>query len=419
MQISDSKLNMGLAWLMIAASSIVFIEPSVSDVLCIGALGLFFAQGMRMPRGARTAGVFILVYLVANLAAASMAPEPLTAIRSLSIRFYMAAAWLLFTCLIYENPEKVVATVWNAYTVAALIAITAGIIGYYDIFGANDQLIENGRVRAFFKDPNVYGPFIVPVAIYAFARLETANTRQLLVCGLLFAYCAFGILLGFSRGSWINLTVALALFLLVRLATQRQRLLRQRMVRIAAGALIGSAILIVGLASTDRVQEMLDKRLKVVQYYDMGKGGRLTNQLEIVKSIAVKPLGIGPGQSEQDYFFDMAPHNLYLHVLIESGWIGGFAFFAFAALTLARGWRFLHKASNVDGIHIASYACVAGVLAQSFFVDSTHWRHFFLLIAMVWGPLLAWEARLAQKQAGAHQASMLRRAPAAGIARKI
>lgn len=151
----------------------------------------------------------------------------------------------------------------------------------------------------------------------------------------------------------------------------------------------------------------------------MGKGGRLTNQLEIVKGIAVTPLGIGPGQSEQDYFFDMAPHNLYLHVLIEAGWIGGFAFFAFALLTLSRGWRFLQRAINVDGMHIASYACVVGILAQSFFVDSTHWRHFFLLIAMVWGPLLAWENGLAQRPTGAYQAALSRRAPVTGSIRKI
>jgi O-antigen ligase len=252
--------------------------------------------------------------------------------------------------------------------------------------------------------------------MYALARLETADRRQIWAFSALFAYCAFGILLGFSRGSWINFAVAMSLFMIVRLATQRQRLLRQRMLRITAAALIGGAVLIAGLASTDKVQAMLDQRLKVVQYYDMGEHGRLTNQLAIVKAVAVTPLGIGPGQSEQDYFFDMAPHNLYLHVLIESGWIGGLAFIFFAALTLWRGRRFLHRSANVDAIHIASYACVIGVLAQSFFVDSTHWRHFFLLIAMVWGPLLAWENGLAQRHSQAYQAAVSRHTRADGLA---
>jgi O-antigen ligase len=119
----------------------------------------------------------------------------------------------------------------------------------------------------------------------------------------------------------------------------------------------------------------------------------------VFSEILVTPIGIGAGQSEKEYFFKQAPHNVYLHVLVESGWIGGFSFFAFLIFTLYKGGRYFRLAGDVDGVNIAAYACVVGILVQSIFIDSTHWRHLFLLVAMVWGPVLYWE----------HQQMQLRR----------
>jgi O-antigen ligase len=391
MQISDSKYSLALVWLTIATSSIVFIEPAPTDILSILALGLFFVFGMRIPPGFGAGGFFIGIYLVGNVVASALSPEPLDALRSMSVRFYMAASCLLFICLIYENPGKVLRVVWSAYIVAALIAVGAGFIGYYGPAGVGEQFVEFGRVRALFKDPNVYGPFIVPVAMFALARAETASQRQMVGYTVLLAVMAFGLLLGFSRGSWINFVVALTLYFIIRIRTQRSAVLRRRVILTGLALLFGSIIVVAGAASTDRVQEMLEKRMKVVQYYDTGEGGRLTRQMEVLKEIMVTPIGIGSGQSEQEYNFSKAPHQLYLHVLIEAGWIGGFAFFAFLLFTLYKGGRYFRLATNVDGVHIAAYTCVVGILAQSFFIDSTHWRHLFLLIAMVWGPLLYWE----------------------------
>ena len=391
MQISDSKYSLAFVWLAIAASSIVLVEPALTDIICILALGLFFLLGMRIPPGFGVAGFFLGLYLVANILASTFAPEPSESFRSVGVRFFVAASCLLFVCLIYENPKRVTAVLWNAYVVAGLIAIFAGIAGYYGLVGSNEQLLEFGRARALFKDPNVYGPFIVPVALYALARLETANKKQLFIYSALLALSSFGILLGFSRGSWINFAVAIFLFFLIRIRTQRSPEKRKRVIGTLVLLVMAGSVFVTSIASTEKIQNMLHDRLKIVQYYDTGEGGRLTRQLEIVKSITVTPLGIGAGQSEQEYFFDGAPHNVYLHVLIESGWIGGFSFIAFILLTIWKGARFFQQAPDVDAVHIAAYVCVIGVLVQSFFIDSTHWRHLFLLFAMVWGPLLAWE----------------------------
>ena len=380
-----------MIWLAIASSSIVHIEPALSDILMIASLGLFFLMGMRIPDGIGLPSLLLGLFLVTNVATAAFAVEPIDTLRFMAVRFYMAASFLLFTCLIYQNARRVLPVMWSAYLVAGLIAIFFGATAYFGVIDPGDQLMENDRVRAYFKDPNVYGPFLIPIAMHAIASLETAKKAEVTRHMAVFMVCALGILLAFSRGAYINFVSSFVIYLLIRVSTQRNPALRKRVLKMTALILFGGIIALGGAASTDKVQKMLDTRLKVVQYYDTGEGGRLTRQLEIVKKIAVKPFGIGPGETEKDYYFGQAPHNLYLHTMIESGWVGGLAYIGFIFVSLWRAGRYIRRSPNIDGRYIAVYAAVLGILIQSAFIDSTHWRHFYMLFAMLWGPLLFWE----------------------------
>ena len=391
MPITENKFFLGMIWLAVATGSVVFIEPAPTDLLTLASLALFFLLGLRVPHGVGLPALLLGIFLACNVIAAAFATEPLATIRFMSVRFYMAASCLLFTCLIYQNAKRVLPVLWSGYIFAALIAVVFGVVAFYGVMDVGYEMMENDRVRAFFKDPNVYGPFLVPVALYSIARLEVATKGQVALYLAILIACAIAILLAFSRGAYINFVTSFIIYLVVRLTTQRNQVLRSRMLRLTAVMLLGGIVAVGGLATTDKVQNMLKVRMKVVQYYDMGEGGRLTRQLEIVKGIAVQPIGIGPGESEKDYYFGQAPHNLYLHTMIESGWIGGIAFLSFLFATIFRSARYIRRSVNIDGTYIAVLAALLGILAQSLFIDSTHWRHMYLLIAMLWGPLLYWE----------------------------
>ena len=65
------------------------------------------------------------------------------------------------------------------------------------------------------------------------------------------------------------------------------------------------------------------------------------------------------------------------------------AFGLFLILTVVRGfarvglrWEYQHD------LHVV-LAVVVGTLFQSLFVDSTHWRHLWLLLAMLWALTIA------------------------------
>lgn len=380
-----------ILWLQLAFSSILFIEPAPYDVINIGLLCFCFLFGLNIPVNIRTGIVLLGFFLLANLIACLTVDDPVITIKSLSIRFYMVISWFFFVCLIYEDPKPVYETIWNGYIIAALISVVVGALGFYEVIPYLEQFIENRRVRAFFKDPNVYGPFLVPVALYAFSRLESTNGLKMVLYSALFLFISYGILLGFSRGSWINYFVAAVLYAAFRFRTYQSPAEINRLLKILGLVLVLLVVFIVYVTSTDKISEMLLIRFNV-QNYDTMQGGRLSNQLLILNTALTHPIGVGAYLSEM--LFYRAPHNIYLHVLIESGWIGAIAFYSFIVVTFVRAYKFCLQPSSIQRSYIVTFVCTIGILVQSFFIDSTHWRHMYLLFAMLWGPSLFWQDKL-------------------------
>ncbi len=82
--------------------------------------------------------------------------------------------------------------------------------------------------------------------------------------------------------------------------------------------------------------------------------------------------------------FGLEPHNLYLHILVEGGWLAAISFYLFVILTL---WQLLKGALVSTALHyqrVIVTAALGGTLCQSLFIDSTHWRHLWLLLALAW-----------------------------------
>ena len=82
MQITDSKYSLTLVWPVVATSSVVHIEPAITDLLTFAAIGIFLARGMRIPPGFGIAGLLLGIYIVMNALSATVAPDPFATIRS-------------------------------------------------------------------------------------------------------------------------------------------------------------------------------------------------------------------------------------------------------------------------------------------------------------------------------------------------
>lgn len=98
----------------------------------------------------------------------------------------------------------------------------------------------------------------------------------------------------------------------------------------------------------------------------------------------------------------MATHSLYMRALLENGWLGVTALIAFILLTVWRG-AMLVLTLRAKTSFLIAYASYLGVLVNSVVIDTLHWRHFFLVLGLVWGGILADYARQRVLRTGAAQ----------------
>ena len=78
-------------------------------------------------------------------------------------------------------------------------------------------------------------------------------------------------------------------------------------------------------------------------------------------------------------------HDVYMQAFLVYGWIGGAAYIALVAVTLGAGFRACLMPAPWQAYLIAAYATFVGEAIEGFIVDTYHWRHFFLVLGLVWG----------------------------------
>jgi O-antigen ligase len=240
-----------------------------------------------------------------------------------------------------------------------------------------DQLAVEGRAVAFFKDPNVFGPFLIPVALYAILQVSVERgVRRRLPWALVVTLASVGVLLSLSRAAWGSYALGALTYTLF--AFPGSRGLGRRM---AVLGLIGLASLLpVWRLAGDEYGELLFSRIGLQPYDD----DRFATHSAAAATSLAAWYGIGPGQAET--VFDYATHSLYLRVLAENGWISALAFGAFLLATLARSIRGLQDRTGWRPYFAFCTATLTSVLFNSLFIDSLHWRHFWLVCALPWIP---------------------------------
>ncbi|HEY5623273.1 MAG TPA: O-antigen ligase family protein, partial [Gammaproteobacteria bacterium] len=293
------------------------------------------------------------------------------------------------------DPERMIGYVWKGYVVAALIAVGWGLLEFLGLLPYADT--DPVRVQGPFKDPNVLAPFLTPAAVYSIHRVFQIGMRGLAWNVSVFLICSFGIFLSFSRGGWLNLVLSFGIY--VTLAVFFSRTIREKfaLVLIApTAAFLAVTITLVALSSSEDLARFLAQRAVLVQSYDVEEGGRFASTLAALREVGQNPIGVGPGRTAIE--FGLAPHNLYVHILAEGGWLAAFGFYGFVVLTLSRCLSLIPKDLPMKRDAILVSACLLGTLTQSLFIDATHWRHLWLLLALAWVPSIASQRYRVQRQ---------------------
>jgi hypothetical protein len=354
----------------------VRFEPAPTDVV-FAVLMVVAAVTGRWRLGRVTAGPLFLVgaFLAFNLVSTIDVVDTLRAAQFLGVTIYVLVFGLWLASIVTD--AAIVRRIARWYVIAAVVSALLSTLALIAPFPGHEVFTRIGRAEGLFKDPNVFGPFLVPAALILLEEILAPRLfswrRSMKV--LSFLILTLGVLFSYSRAAWLNLVAGLAVMVLVfsfRRGAGRSAARAVALILVACVAL-GAVVSFTG--SLTFLEERAHK-----QSYDNGRFGA---QSESIKWAASHPFGLGPGQFERHAH--MSAHSLYARALAEEGTAG---FIVLVVLMLATlYWAGQNAILGRDTYGIGSAALLGawfGALLNGFFVDTLHWRHLWLLAALIW-----------------------------------
>ena len=377
-----------LAGLTMALGTVVLFEPAPYDA----ALILLAFSGVVLNRLSftithRIPFLLLAIYFVSNGVSLFAVQDYPIATQYIAITIYLVLSWILFVGLSGSHGASGVNVLMTGYAAAGWFSALAASLAFLHLVPYEDILLRFGRAQGFFKDPNVYGPYLVPVLLYGLMTLQRLRPASI-AFWLSIAGCvvtATGIFLSFSRAAWINTVVSVVFFLGLQLVhgMVTRKISPTMLISLLAVPILAGGVILVSLTASASFSHMLNDRL--------GYGGlhgydtmRFYTQRRAYETVLVQPLGIGPGQAEVR--FDYSTHNMYIRVLVESGFFGFIAFYLFVILSLLRATKFaliLRDGLSRDLFAIIS-ASILGTMINGTVIDTIHWRHFWFFLGLAW-----------------------------------
>ncbi|HTV36833.1 MAG TPA: hypothetical protein VMF12_10420 [Xanthobacteraceae bacterium] len=378
--VAQRLLNLTL-FVTVLLSSIAFIEPSPHDAMMAVLLVVCVAARVSFDRKLVPLLILTMVWLLGGFLSLIQVGDQENTIQYAGTSVYLGLAAIMFACLFCEGDLTRLLIVRRAYILAALIATAAGYLGFFHLIPNYQIFLDNDRVSATFKDPNVYGPFLIYPLLLLIIGMMTSGVRT----ASLFVTAALlgGLLLSFSRGAWIHFAVSAVVAVGLLFAVTPDQRMRNRIVVFAIVAAFAAVLLVIALTSIDSVRDMLLVRAKAIQPYDVGPGGRFWFQQLAITQILDHPNGLGPFEFSR--IFGGQQHDVYMQGFLVYGWLGGAAYLTLVVVTLAIGIRTVLVATPWQYYLIAAYGAFVGEAGEGFIVDTDHWRHFFLLLGLIWG----------------------------------
>ncbi len=373
----------GSFWVFIACGAIAIVEPSPYDFASLVTMALWFLGGFTVNRFILTFIALIFLYNFGGfLALVPYLNEPDPTLFMLQ-SLYLALTAVFFALFFAERTLERAEICLKAYTFSTVVAAALGVAGYFNLAGTQELFTMYGRAAGTFKDPNVFGSYLILGALYLVQQLILGRTRHFLVSLAALFIVVTGIFLSFSRGSWGAFLLATAMTVALSFIGSREPKVRRRIVIISAIALLAAVVGFVVLLSIDSIREFFLQRATGLQDYDQGATGRFGNQFRSLPLLLERLNGLGPLRFR--LVFDLDPHNSYINSFASYGWLGGAAFFLLVGLTMFIGFRLAFARSPFSRLAHVFWPALFVFLLQGFQIDIDHWRHVYLMMGAVWG----------------------------------
>ncbi|HMK90005.1 MAG TPA: O-antigen ligase family protein [Methylocystis sp.] len=375
-----------LLWIFIFLGSFTFVEPSPYDVLSVIILPVWFFSGFRIHRSVVPFVALLFVSLLTHFLGLLQNANDAEATVHFNHTVYIYLTALFFSVFFAEDTSTRTQICFWAYAASCWTAIICGVLGWFDVGGTAETFAPWGRAQGPFKDPNVFGSYLVAGHVFLLQRLllGQARTRFETVATVVSEFVfLFGIFLSFSRGSWGATALSTVLIVGMAFVTSREPRIRRRIAVIAATVVALAVMGFFAALSVESIREKFASRAVAAQDYDSGETGRFGNQLRSLPMLLERPGGMGLLGYRK--IFDLDPHNSYIGAFANGGWIGGFTFLLLVGATGFVGFRLCFKRSPFQFQGQIVWTVVLMYFLQAFQIDIDHWRFFFLQLGLLWG----------------------------------
>ena len=371
-------------WVFLAISGFVSIEPSPYEFILPIVILAFARGGMLFDKTIAPLVVTLTLYDAGGLLALTPFVHETESVAFILISIYITVTVVVLAAIVAASPITRMETIRSGYIVAGLIAASLGILGYFNVAGLGPYftLYDNSRAMGAFKDPNVFGPFLVPPIVWLTQDILLRRARPVGAVVKLIVLL-LGVFLSFSRGAIIDWVFSTVLLLGLTFLTTPSRSERTRTVVVAVvGAVLVACLLAIVLA-IPTVRELAFERASLAEDYDSGVQGRFGNQLRSIPLLLELPFGFGPLRF--GHIFPQDPHEVFVSAFASFGWLGGLAFFVFVAVTLYYGWMLTFQRSPLQPQVVALWSALLPQIVQGIQIDTGHWSHLFLMCGCLYG----------------------------------
>lgn len=383
-----TAMQRGLLWLAGVSGGVVIIEPSPYELVIVGALAFFVLTGLRM----RTVfmPLLILLFLI-NIGYTICAAELMDQSKIVNwilTSWYMTVTAMFFAMVFAEDTLGRIKYLQYGLMFAGLIASLAAIAGYFHLIpGHPEAFTLYNRAAGTFKDPNVLGAFLILPALFALQSVVTDSFGKAMRNAVLLGLISLAVLLSFSRAAWGQLVFTAALLLVLMYMTSPSPSQRAKLIILAVIGVAVAAFAVAVLLSFDSIGNLFKERAAFEQSYDAGRFGRFGRYVLGFQMALDLPLGIGPLQFTK--YFPEDTHNSYLNAFMSGGWISGICFPALMFTTVLLGFRHIFVRVPWQRWYLAVFAAFLGSVGESFIIDVDHWRHFWMMLGIMWGMFAA------------------------------
>lgn len=374
------------SWLIafgVFLSGFVISEPAPYEMLMVVQVALWFLLGLKISRVVAPLLALLLTFNVGGMLSLTVLRDIVTdQVLYVAVSIFLAITAVFYAAIIEDRHQRL-KLIFQAWVAAAVITGMLGILGYFHAFPGAEIFTRYDRAMGAFQDPNVFGPFLVAPTLYLMYGLLTGRLvdAPLRIVGILII--AFAVFLSFSRAAWgLFLFSALAL-VFIMLLKERTNAFRLKILMLSLAAVAMIVLALVIALQFEKVRDLFLARTQLVQDYDGGHLGRFARHRLGFEMAMERPFGIGPMMFSK--IFPEDEHNIWLKSLMTYGWLGFVSYVTMILWTFSMGFRYLLRDRPWQPYLMMSWIVLVGHMLIGNVIDTDHWRHFYLVLGIVWG----------------------------------